>query len=169
MSYSLIERLQIEANPGKANTTSPPPPQDIMGNAATRDSSPEVSVITTDQACQVLGVSCSGYYAHQVMARERLAKPVVCAAIVHFKAAFASSQNAYGFRRLRKAMAERGLTMGIHRISTMMRVNGMRPVWRHRFSMRLTVNTPWLFRPMCSWNRWSRHRRETLVDATSAD
>ena len=27
-------------------------------------------------------------------------------------------------------MAERGLTMGRHRVRTLMRLNGMRPVWR---------------------------------------
>ena len=40
---------------------------------------------------------------------------------------------AYGSRRLRTAMAECGLAMGRHRVSTLMRLNGLRPVWRREF------------------------------------
>ena len=113
MSYSLIERLQTKANPGKTNTAM----RDIMGNLATGDSSPEVSAITTDQACQALGVSRSGYYAHQAARKQRLGAPAVCAASVHLKAAFTASHKAYGSRRLTTAMAERpahGSAPGTH-------------------------------------------------------
>ena len=57
--------------------------------------------------------------------KQRLAAPVVCAASVHLKAAFAASDKAYGSRRLRTAMAERGQHMGRHRVRTFMRLNGL--------------------------------------------
>ena len=129
MSYSLIERLQTKANPGKTNTAM----RDIMGNLATGDSSPEVSAITTDQACQALGVSRSGYYAHQAARKQRLGAPAVCAASVHLKAAFTASHKAYGSRRLTTAMTERGQPMGRHRVRTLMRLNNLRPVGRRKF------------------------------------
>ena len=65
--------------------------------------------VAVSQACRVLEVSRSGYYANVAAHKQRLAAPVVCAASVHLKAAFAASHKAYGSRRLRTAMAERGL------------------------------------------------------------
>ena len=105
MSYQLVEDLQKKA-------------------------CPQVAVV---QACRVLEVSRSGYYAHQTAARQRLATPVVCAATVHLKAAFAASHKAYGSRRLTTEMAKRGVAMGRHRVRTLMRLNGLRPVWRRKF------------------------------------
>ena len=105
MSYQLVEDLQKKA-------------------------CPQVAV---SHSCRVLEVSRSGYYAHQAARKQRLAEPVMCAASVHLKAAFAASHKAYGSRRLRSAMAERGLAMGRHRIRSLMRVNGLRPIWRRKF------------------------------------
>lgn len=105
MSYQLVEDLQKKACPE----------------------------VTVSQACQVLEVSRSGYYANRAEHKRRMAEPVVCAASVHLKAAFAASHKAYGSRRLRTAMAERGLTMGRHRVRSLMRTNGLRPVWRRKF------------------------------------
>ena len=105
MSYQLVEDLQKKA-------------------------CPPVAVV---QACRVLEVSRSGYYASQASVKQRLAEPVVCAASVHLKAAFAASDKAYGSRRLTTAMAERGQSMGRHRIRTLMRLNGLRPTWRRKF------------------------------------
>jgi putative transposase len=105
MSYQLVKDLQKKACPPVAVT----------------------------QACRVLEVSRSGYYAQQTAVKQRLAEPVVCAASVHLKAVFAASQRAYGSRRLRTAMAKRGMVMGRHRVRTLMRLNGLRPVWRRKF------------------------------------
>ena len=105
MSYQLIEDLQKKACPP----------------------------VAVSQACRVLEVSRSGYYASQASVKQRLAEPVVCAASVHLKAAFAASHKAYGSRRLTTAMAERGQSMGRHRIRTLMRLNGLRPTWRRKF------------------------------------
>jgi transposase InsO family protein len=105
MSYKLVEDLQKKACPQ----------------------------IAVSQACRVLEVSRSGYYAQQALAKQRLAQPTVCAASVHLKAAFKASHKAYGSRRLQTAMAQRGQTMGRHRVRTLMKRNGLRPVWRRKF------------------------------------
>ena len=105
MSYKLIEDLQKKA-------------------------CPQVAV---SQSCRVLEVSRSGYYAHQAILKQRLAEPAMCAQSVHLKAAFAASHKAYGSRRLLVAMVERGQPMGRHRVRTLMRLNGLRPVWRRKF------------------------------------
>ena len=91
---------------------------------------PKVAVV---KACRVLEVSRSGYHAHQTAVKQRLANPVVCAASVQLKAAFAASHKAYGSRRLRTAMAKRGMVMGRHRVRALMRLNCLRPVWRRKF------------------------------------
>ena len=106
MSYQLVDDLQNKASPPVAVT----------------------------QACRVLEVNRSGYYASQVKVRQRLAAPVVCAASVHLKATFAASHRAYGSRRLTTAMAERGMAMGRHPARTLMRLNGLRPTWRRKFT-----------------------------------
>ena len=89
--------------------------------------------VTVSQACQVLEISRSGYYANRATHKQRMVEPVVCATSVHLKAAFAASHKAYGSRRLQTAMLQRGLTIGRHRVRTLMRVNGLRPVWRRKF------------------------------------
>ncbi len=78
MSYQLVEDLQKKACPK----------------------------VPVSQACRVLEVSRSGYYAHQTAARQRLTEPTVRAQSVHLKAAFAASHMAYGSRRLRTVMAD---------------------------------------------------------------
>ena len=107
MSYKLVEDLQKKASPKGA--------------------------VTVSQACRTLGVSRAGYYANVAAHKQHLASPVVCAASVHLKAAFAASHKAYGSRRLTTAMAERGQPMGRHRVRTLMRQSGLRPVWRRKF------------------------------------
>ena len=105
MSYQLVENLQKKADPK----------------------------VPVSQACRILEVSRSGYYAKAAAHQQRLDAPAVCAASVHLKAAFTASHKAYGSRRLTTAMAERGLAMGRHRVRTLMRLNGLRPVWRRKF------------------------------------
>ena len=58
------------------------------------------------QLCRVLEVNRSGYYAARKRGRTA---PALCEARVHLKAAFAASGCAYGSRRLRAAMASRGV------------------------------------------------------------
>ena len=105
MSYQLVEDLQKKACPP----------------------------VAVSHACRLLAVSRSGYYAGAAAHQRRLGTPAVCVASVHLKAAFSASHQAYGSRRLTAAMAERGLAMGRHRVRTLMRLNGLRPVWRRKF------------------------------------
>lgn len=80
--------------------------------------------------CRLLGVSRSGYYA----ARQRAREPAkACPATIHLKAAFTASSQTYGSRRLRAALHSRGVMVGRHRVRTLMRNNGIRPVWKRKF------------------------------------
>ncbi len=86
--------------------------------------------IPVSQACRVLGVSRSGYYS---ATKSSLALPKVCAASVHLKAAFTASGRTYGSRRLCMALQSQGLTIGRHRVRSLMRANQLRSVWRRKF------------------------------------
>jgi putative transposase len=86
--------------------------------------------ISVSQACRVLDVSRSGYYA---AAKRRQAAPAVCTDSVHVKAAFTASGHTYGSRRIRTALCSQGVAMGRHRVRSLMRANGLRPVWRRKF------------------------------------
>ena len=86
--------------------------------------------ITVSQACRLLEVSRSGFYA---AAKRRQQAPVLCADSVHLRAAFAASGRTYGSRRLCTALHMSGVVMGRHRIRSLMRANGLRPVWRRKF------------------------------------
>ena len=86
--------------------------------------------VPVHQACRALDISRSGYYAAR---KRRAAAPVLCAASVHLKAAFAASGGAYGSRRLRTALQARGVSIGRHRIRSLMRANKLRSVWRRKF------------------------------------
>ena len=105
MSYQLVEDLQKKATPP----------------------------VAVSQSCKALGVSRSGFYAHQAALRQRLNAPTVCAASAHLKAAFAAGQKAYGSRRLKTAMAARGMAIGRHRVRSLMKLNDLRLTWKRKF------------------------------------
>ena len=86
--------------------------------------------VPVEQTCRVLEVSRSGYYAAR---RRSQAVPVVRAATVELKAAFAASGGAYGSRRLRTAVESRGVVIGIYRVRRLMRQHGLRSVWKRKF------------------------------------
>jgi transposase InsO family protein len=90
----------------------------------------QTKAIPVSQACRVLEVSRSGYYA---AAKVRQAEPVVCAHSAHLKAAFTASGRTYGSRRLCAALRVQGLTMGRYKVRSLMRANALRPVWRRKF------------------------------------
>lgn len=81
------------------------------------------------QACRVLGVSRAGYY----QSRRRAAPAKDVLASVQVKAAFTTSGKSYGSRRVRMALAQRGVQMGRFRVRRLMRENGLRPVWKRKF------------------------------------
>ena len=86
--------------------------------------------VPVDQACRMLAVSRSGYYTAR---KRRQVQPAVCQASVQLKAAFAASGRAYGSRRLRTAMATRGVVIGIYRVRRLMRQHGLRSAWKRKF------------------------------------
>ena len=80
--------------------------------------------------CRLLEVSRSGYYA----ARRRASRPARgCPVTTHLQAAFAASGRSYGSRRLQVALHNKGVHVGRYRIRTLMRTNGIRPVWKRKF------------------------------------
>ncbi len=81
--------------------------------------------------CRLLEVSRSGYYAARMRARR---PKKVCPTSIHLQAAFDSSGRCYGSRRLRMALHAKGHYMGRYRIRKLMRINGLRPVWKRKFS-----------------------------------
>ena len=106
--------------------------------------------VAVEQACRVLEVSRSGYDAAR---RRRQVKPVVCEVGVQLKAAFAAfaaSGRAYGSRRLRTALASRGVVVGRYRVRRLMRQHGLRSSWKRKFVHTTDLpSTRCRSRPMC--------------------
>lgn len=85
--------------------------------------------IPVQHSCRVLSVSRAGYY----NAQARPAKPLSCKVGVHLKAAFATSQQSYGSRRLVSALAMQGIAIGRYKARSLMRQAGIKPVWKRKF------------------------------------
>lgn len=81
--------------------------------------------------CRLLGVSRSGYYA----AKQRACQPAKrCPVTAGLHAAFLASGRSYGSRRLCRVLHHQGVTVGRHRVRTLMRRGGIRPVWTRKFT-----------------------------------
>jgi len=86
--------------------------------------------IPAAQACRILAVSRSGFYA----AQQRLRQPAaLCVASIHLQAAFTASGNTYGSRRLQTSLRRQGLQVGRYRVRRLMRQHGIKPVWKRKF------------------------------------
>ena len=115
------------------------------------------NAVPVAQLCRVLEVSRSGYYA----ARKRSQiPPAACEASVHLKAAFAASGGAYGSRRLRSAVALRGIVMGRYRVRSLMRQHDLRSAWKRKF-----VHTTDSRQPTCIADLAQRARSSVQSDA----
>lgn len=57
----------------------------------------------------------------------------ICATSIHLKAAFAASGNTYGSRRLQASLGERGVKIGRYRVRSLMKKQGIKPVWKRKF------------------------------------
>lgn len=81
------------------------------------------------QACRVLRVSRAGYYQHliQTQAINDLETRV------RLRAAFTASGRSYGSRRLACALQHQGLEIGRYKVRTLMRKEGIKPVWKRKF------------------------------------
>jgi len=71
----------------------------------------QTKAVPVAQTCRLLGVSRAGFYE----ARRRAVAPTFCKASVHLRAAFMSSGQSYGSRRLVTALANSGLQVGVTR------------------------------------------------------
>ena len=74
-------------------------------------------------------MSRAGFYE----AKRRAATPAVCKASVHLRAAFMSSSQTYGSRRLVAALANRGFEVGRYKVRRMMQQASLKPVWNRKF------------------------------------
>ncbi len=82
------------------------------------------------QACRVLGVSRSGYYA---ALRRPNPERAICATTTHLKAAFKATGSCYGSRRLATELADRGFKIGRYKVRRLMRQAQIKPVWKQKF------------------------------------
>ena len=89
----------------------------------------QTKAIPVAQSCRLLAVSRSGYYA----SRCRSAKPVLCKARIHLKAAFIASHQSYGSRRLVTALENQGIQIGRYKVRSLMREANLKPVWKRKF------------------------------------
>jgi len=81
------------------------------------------------QACRILQVSRSGYYA----AKQRARKPAIRVASVQVKAAFVANQRCYGSRRIVDELKAQHIAMGRFKVRRLMREAGLKPVWKKKF------------------------------------
>ena len=72
----------------------------------------QTKAVPVAQTCRLLGASRAGFYE----AKHRAATPTFCKASVHLRAAFMSSGQSYGSRRLITAMANSGLQVGRYKV-----------------------------------------------------
>ena len=89
----------------------------------------QTKAIPVEQSCRLLTVSRSGYYD----SRHRSAKPLLCKAGIHLKAAFAASHQSYGSRRLVTALEMQGIGIGRYKVRSLMHRAGLKPVWKRKF------------------------------------
>ncbi|MEB0033259.1 IS3 family transposase, partial [Undibacterium sp. RTI2.1] len=82
------------------------------------------------QACRVLAVSRSGFYA----AQQRQKRPAtVCGISVHLQASFTASGSTYGSRRLQTSLRHQGWQVGRYRVRSLMNQHNITPVWKRKF------------------------------------
>ena len=90
----------------------------------------QTKAVNVASLCRLLEVSRSGYYAARSCSKS---PKKVCPTTVHLQAAFTASGRTYGSRRLHVALRAKGVRVGRHRIRSLMRINGLRPVWKRKF------------------------------------
>ena len=89
----------------------------------------QTKAVPVAQTCRLLGVSRAGFYE----AKRRAAAPMFCKESVHLRAAFMSSGQSYGSRRLVTALANNGLQIGRYKVRRLMQQASLKPVWKRKF------------------------------------
>lgn len=106
-------------------------------------STPDVPTFEVSEVCQVLGVSRSGYYAHQHKAeRLRRREDRILTSEIHH--AFEQSEKTYGSPRLVRALRKRGLKTSKTRVRRLMQREGLCPRQKRRIRVRTTRSNPHL-------------------------
>lgn len=80
--------------------------------------------------CRVLRISRSGLYEAQ---QRRLKPKPACPAAARIKTAFEASERCYGSRRVVSALRKEGLSIGRFKVRSLMKQQGLRPVWKRKF------------------------------------
>ena len=93
------------------------------------------------QACSVMEVSVSGFYAHQNKA-QRVRRQEDEHIISVMKEVFEASGHSYGSPRLVKGLRKRGLNCGKPRVRRLMKQQGLCPKQKRRFRVQTTRNNP---------------------------
>ncbi|SPS02535.1 conserved hypothetical protein [Cupriavidus taiwanensis] len=89
----------------------------------------EEEATSVSNACRLLGVSRSGYYAH----RRARQSATSLQEQTHVKAAFVATGANYGSRRVMHALRAQGLRIGRYRVRTLMREADLRARWKRKF------------------------------------
>ncbi len=84
-------------------------------------------------ACEVLGVSPSGYHEHKVRAAEPRRYVSNDALLVHIRAIHAASKGEYGWPRVWKQLLANGIRVGKERVRKLMSLHGIKARGKRRF------------------------------------
>jgi putative transposase len=86
------------------------------------------SQASIQQLCTLFDVSRAGFYA----ARHARSQPKESLLAAPVRAAFAGGQGSYGKRRIRQALADTGVCVGVHAVASEMKRQGLSAVWGKR-------------------------------------
>lgn len=84
-------------------------------------------------ACEVLGVSPSGYHEHKVRSAKPRRRITDDALLVHIRAVHAESRGEYGWPRVWKELLARGIRVGKERVRKLMSLHGIKARGKRRF------------------------------------
>ena len=84
-------------------------------------------------ACEVLGVSPSGYHEHRMRAAEPRRYVSNDALLVHIRAIHAASKGEYGWPRVWKQLLANGIRVGKERVRQLMSLHGIKARGKRRF------------------------------------
>lgn len=84
-------------------------------------------------ACEVLGVSASGYHEHKVRSVKPRRRVSDDALLVHIRAVHAESRGEYGWPRVWRALLARGMRVGKERVRKLMSLHGIKARGKRKF------------------------------------